>query len=223
MVPRSHSRPALRPAPERPPKHTPTPKQKQSHPRGGPEGENTGRDNSSATTRRSPLITSYFAVAPALATKEPQQPTGAALDQAESPKRRNPRKRTAAALSTHADGEVDVSADARPPTKITVTQPHGELLRITNGVSAPLGVSADDLSSGASTPAGNAPVAAGALAVPPPTTPAQTGTAVGQDQRSLRSKDGGSRLKSELATYFANYDEIMAGVPEPSGTIALLL
>jgi hypothetical protein len=30
----------------------------------------------------------------------------------------------------------------------------------------------------------------------------------------LRSHDGGSRLKSDLATYFANYDDIIAGLPE---------
>lgn len=30
------------------------------------------------------------------------------------------------------------------------------------------------------------------------------------DKRSLRSHDGGARLKSELSSYFANYDEILS-------------
>jgi hypothetical protein len=93
--------------------------------------------------------------------------------------------------------------DTRPPTKITVTQPHGELLTITNGVSAPLGVHADDVPSARSTPR---PGSAGKLA------PASS-----TDKRSLRSHDGGSRLKSDLATYFSSYDDIIAGVPKAAG------
>ncbi|KAL6702945.1 hypothetical protein ACN47E_000787 [Coniothyrium glycines] len=37
-----------------------------------------------------------------------------------------------------------------------------------------------------------------------------------QDKRSLRSHDGGSRLKSDLAVYFANYDDVIAGLPKPA-------
>jgi hypothetical protein len=101
-----------------------------------------------------------------------------------------PRKRPATDATT---------PDTRPPTKITVTQPHGELLSVTNGVSARLGIDADDLLSARSTPR-----------------PGSAGKP--QDKRSLRSHDGGSRLKSDLATYFASYDDIIAGVPKPAGT-----
>lgn len=38
------------------------------------------------------------------------------------------------------------------------------------------------------------------------------------DQRSLRSHDGGSRFKSELALYFADYDEILTDQPKTQGT-----
>jgi hypothetical protein len=38
------------------------------------------------------------------------------------------------------------------------------------------------------------------------------------DTRSLRSKAGGSRLKSDLATYFPNFDEIISGAPGEPGT-----
>lgn len=95
----------------------------------------------------------------------------------------------------------------RPPTKIAVTQPHGELLAITNGTVAPLGIDADDIRSARSTPR---PGSAGKLA---PTTAGASAT----DKRSLRSHDGGSRLKSDLATYFASYDDIIAGVAKPAG------
>jgi hypothetical protein len=115
------------------------------------------------------------------------------------PARTASRKRPATALADHA------TPDTRPPTKITVTQPHGELLRITNGVSASLGIHANDVSSTRTTPR---PGSAGKLA------PA----AASQDKRSLRSHDGGSRLKSDLATYFSCYDDIIAGVPKPAGT-----
>lgn len=116
------------------------------------------------------------------------------------PARVNSRKRSATALTPDAP-------DTRPPTKVTVTQPHGELLRITNGVATPLGIDADDVPSARSTPR---PGSAGKLAVPAP-------GSTSHDKRSLRSHDGGSRLKSDLPTYFANYDDVIAGLPQTSG------
>ncbi|KAF1840387.1 uncharacterized protein K460DRAFT_296357 [Cucurbitaria berberidis CBS 394.84] len=110
------------------------------------------------------------------------------------PARPTTRKRPATALSPDA-------TDARPPTKITVTQPHGELLRITNGVAAPMGIHADDVPSAESTPR---PDSSGKLA----------SASTLHDKRSLRSHDGGSRLKSDLAIYFANYDDIILGMPK---------
>ncbi|KAI4676664.1 uncharacterized protein J4E84_009499 [Alternaria hordeiaustralica] len=121
------------------------------------------------------------------------------------PARTSSRKRPATALEPDA-------TDTRPPTKITVTQPHGELLRITNGVAAPLGIDADDVPSARSTPR---PGSSGKLAAPPAVpAPASTASSTTTDKRSLRSHDGGSRLKSDLAVYFANYDDIIAGVPK---------
>ena len=99
----------------------------------------------------------------------------------------------------------NATPDTRPPTKVTRT-PHGELYRTTNGVLQPLGIADDDVPSGHSTPR---PGSAGKLVVPAPVT--------AKDKRSLRSQDGGSRLKSDLATYFANYDDIIAGLQETSG------
>ncbi|KAF2742599.1 hypothetical protein M011DRAFT_378260, partial [Sporormia fimetaria CBS 119925] len=96
--------------------------------------------------------------------------------------------------------------NARPPTKVTVTQPHGQLLQITNGVPVPLTLSADNAPPSVST----------ASTLPVPEAPAQ-------DKRSLRSQDGGSRLKSDLTTYFSNYEDIIAGLPEPSGIIRTIV
>ena len=121
----------------------------------------------------------------------------------------NSRKRPAAALEPDA-------TDTRPPTKIVVTQPHGELQRITNGVAAPLGIHADDVPSARSTPrpGSSGKLAAPSVAVP---APASTASSQSQDKRSLRSHDGGSRLKSDLVIYFSNYDDIIAGVPKADG------
>ncbi len=118
-----------------------------------------------------------------------------------SPARTSSRKRPSAVL--------DDAPDTRPPTKVTVTQPHGELVRITNGVQTFLGIDADDVPSGRSTPR---PGSAGKLAVPAP-----AADPMSRDRRSLRSSDGGSRLKSDLAVYFSSYDDIIAGLPKPSG------
>jgi hypothetical protein len=138
---------------------------------------------------------------------------------AHSPAPAAARKRSATALGADAP-------DPRPPTKVTVTQPHGELVRITNGVPALLGVAADELSSTRSSPR---PRSAGRLAVPTPThasasasasasAPSPTNGPQPQDKRSLRSHDGGSRLKSDLAIYFSSYDDVIAGLPAQSGT-----
>ena len=38
------------------------------------------------------------------------------------------------------------------------------------------------------------------------------------DKRTLRSQDGGSRSKSELAQYFPNFDDIVSNDPKEAGT-----
>jgi len=118
-----------------------------------------------------------------------------------APPRTSSRKRPSDAL--------DDLPDTRPPTKVVHREPHGELVRITNGVQTLLDTNADDVPSGRSTPR---PGSAGKLAVP-----ALTADPKSKDRRSLRSSDGGSRLKSDLAVYFSSYDDIIAGLPKPSG------
>lgn len=128
------------------------------------------------------------------------------------PPRTSSRKRTSAALDDDAP-----TPDTRPPTKVVHREPHGELVRITNGVQTLLNIDADDVPSGRSTPAPR-PGSAGKLAVPAPAADSKS-----KDRRSLRSSDGGSRLKSDLAVYFSSYDDIIAGLPKPSGALIALL
>ncbi|KAL5113638.1 hypothetical protein ACEQ8H_008477 [Pleosporales sp. CAS-2024a] len=54
------------------------------------------------------------------------------------------------------------------------------------------------------------------LRIPTRVAPPIAAAAASHDKRSLRSHDGGSRVKSDLATYFASYDDIIAGVPPPA-------
>ncbi|KAF2634906.1 hypothetical protein P280DRAFT_493962 [Massarina eburnea CBS 473.64] len=154
------------------------------------------------------MTSSYEALAVATRQTSRSAPRASRLERLESiiaqPSPASSRKRPASALADDATGDADADADARPPVKVTVTQPHGELLRITNGVPKPLGIGADEVSSPSPAPS--------ASAVPAQTAPPQPGGGSSTDKRSLRSHDGGSRLKSDLAIYFSNYDDIIAGV-----------
>lgn len=101
-------------------------------------------------------------------------------------------------------------AHSKPPTKISVTHPNGSLLQTTNGVRTRLTITHNDIPSGDSTPAPDSVKSAG-------TNPPQAGKP-SKETRTLRSKDGGSRLKSDLSTYFANFDDIISDAPKAPGT-----
>lgn len=140
----------------------------------------------------------------------PTSATVAAIDD-ERPIRTHSRKRPATALSP------DAAPAARPTARVRVTQPHGELARLTNGLATPLAPITNPASSARSTPrlgsAGKLATTSVALAPGGSTAP--------QDKRSLRSHDGSSRLKSDLPTYFANYDEIISGLPQSPDLLEL--
>ena len=120
------------------------------------------------------------------------------------PPRTNSRKRPATALDSKKPGER-----SRPPTKVTVTQPPERLLQTTNSIQTILELRDDDVPSGVSTPKING--ADNNLSVP------SVGAQGNQDKRTLRSQDGGSRLKSDLSIYFPNYDDIIADAPKQPG------
>lgn len=102
---------------------------------------------------------------------------------------------------------LNQSQPAKPPTKVTVTQPHGPLLETINGVQNVLDANEDEISTGKA--AGKAlkttPVAASR-------TPSTTNNRK-DEKRTLRSQDDGPRLKSELAIYFPTYEDIIFDVP----------
>ncbi|KAK4550042.1 hypothetical protein LTR36_003009 [Oleoguttula mirabilis] len=108
-------------------------------------------------------------------------------------------------------GDVSV----KPPTKITVAQPHGQLLETLNGVRTPLDINEDELSRRASPAA-----ARRSLERVPQPTKAEEKKKV-EEKRTLRSQDDGPRLKSELATYFPEYEEIVFGVEQEEDFITL--
>ncbi|KYG43461.1 hypothetical protein M433DRAFT_156735 [Acidomyces richmondensis BFW] len=93
----------------------------------------------------------------------------------------------------------------RPPTKLTVERPHGQLVETLNGVRTTLNVDEDDLATGSSATRTPSRLSH---------TDGKPSTALGQkeDKRTLRSQDEGPRLKSELATYFPNYEDIVFDV-----------
>lgn len=92
----------------------------------------------------------------------------------------------------------------KPPTRVTATDPYGPLVETLNGVRAKLDTDLDHVSSTSRShpPERLVPSAGG------------SGEKKKQDKkkeerRSLRSQDEGPRLKSELAVYFPNYEEIV--------------
>jgi hypothetical protein len=99
----------------------------------------------------------------------------------------------------------------RPPVKLTLSEPHGPLLQTTNGIRKTLNVTEDSI------PVITSPSSTPALAL----NPEQRQTRKASERRSLRSHDEGPRLKSELAVYFPNYEEIIYDSNKESGKTKL--
>ena len=99
----------------------------------------------------------------------------------------------------------------RPPSKLTRTAPDSELLQTTNGVRTTIDAGDDSiqLDPEQAVQAKHTTDAQGRAQKE-----ASTKT---QDRRSLRSHDEGSRLKSGLAIYFPNYEDIINDVPQEPG------
>ncbi|KAF2772046.1 hypothetical protein EJ03DRAFT_334272 [Teratosphaeria nubilosa] len=104
----------------------------------------------------------------------------------------------------------------KPPVQVTVTQPHGQLVETLNSVRTALDVDQDDLNN--ATPANRTPSRA---APRPETKPIVKPPEKKEEKRTLRSQDEGPRLKSELATYFSNYEDVMFDAPKEQEFITL--
>lgn len=96
-------------------------------------------------------------------------------------------------------------AIAKPPNKVTLSQPGGQQEETINGVRYELNVDASEL--GLPTPRGTTPVSTSTVTPKP-------ALAKKEEKRTLRSQDEGPRLKSELAVYFPNYEDIIFDAPK---------
>ncbi|KAI6808130.1 hypothetical protein KC342_g18687, partial [Hortaea werneckii] len=104
-----------------------------------------------------------------------------------------------------------VGATTKPPTKVTVAQPHGQLVETLNGVRAPLDVKQDDL-----------PIAKSPERLPPQPKPVNKAVEnKKEEKRTLRSQDEGPRLKSELATYFPEYEDVVFGTDKEAAFLTV--
>lgn len=111
---------------------------------------------------------------------------------------------------------LDKFAFVQPPSKISVAEPHGQLVETINGVRTELDVGADELSLSSPKPQrvprratrSPAPVS---VTVVEHTSPQKI--VKKEEKRTLRSQDDGPRLKSDLATYFPNYEDVMFDTP----------
>ena len=100
----------------------------------------------------------------------------------------------------------------QPPNRVTLTEPHGQLIETVNGVRSGLDITEDDALEEAEKEEIDTPSKAFHASEPIPTTqPVEKRKK--EERRSLRSRDDGPRLKSELAVYFGNYEEIMFEAP----------
>lgn len=112
----------------------------------------------------------------------------------------------------------------KPPAKITRVEPHGQLHQTINGVKSSLDVDEDELLG-----ASPAPVKKALTRLAPSPAPANVAKVhhkeegkKKEDRRTLRSQDEGhARLKSELAVYFPNYEDIMFDAPREEEFLTL--
>lgn len=95
----------------------------------------------------------------------------------------------------------------QPPSRVSVQHPHGPLLQTINGVRTTLDADEDELLRPSPKPE-RMPQRTTRSPHPAPPPPKQ------EDKRTLRSQDDGPRLKSELATYFPNYEDVIFDVEQ---------
>lgn len=96
-------------------------------------------------------------------------------------------------------------ASAKPPNRLTLSQPGGRLHETINGVTHALDVDGDATELGLPTPRNTTPAS---------TTTSKPALARKEEKRTLRSQDEGPRLKSELAVYFPNYEDVIFDAPK---------
>lgn len=114
-------------------------------------------------------------------------------------------------------------AAARPPTKIKLTRPGGKLIETVNGTRNELDLGEEVLglaSKSEGLTARALPQHAKPITAPSPL-PQPVKEVKKEEKRTLRSQDDGPRLKSELAVYFPNYEDVMFDAPKEDDFITV--
>lgn len=131
-----------------------------------------------------------------------------------------PKQRTLHSLGFFARGndasEGAENAAARPPTKIKLTRPGGKLIETVNGTrnELDLGEGVLGLATGSVDTVSRAQSQHAEPMPNPSPVPRPVKEVKKEEKRTLRSQDDGPRLKSELAVYFPNYEDVMFDAPK---------
>lgn len=125
--------------------------------------------------------------------------------------RAGPKQQTLDSLGffNRAAAAAGAESPIQPPNKVTLAEPHGQLIETVNGVRAELNITHDDAVGEGERDAVDTPSKA-AVTSRPVLEAEPVGKRKKEERRSLRSRDDGPRLKSELAPYFANFEDIMS-------------
>ncbi|KAK4629402.1 hypothetical protein CLAFUW4_08209 [Fulvia fulva] len=122
--------------------------------------------------------------------------------------------------STHSGKHTQTTLDAfafaqpKPPNQLIRHEPRGQIAETINGVKSTLNVRDDELLPPSPRPElrrtrSPQPAPPATISTPTPQKPVKK-----DDKRTLRSADDGPRLKSELAVYFPNYEDIIFDAPQ---------
>jgi hypothetical protein len=126
--------------------------------------------------------------------------------------RAGPKQQTLDSLGFFNRSAATTTTPVQPPNRVTLAEPHGQLIETVNGVRSALDIDEDDALENAEKEEVDTPSKAIPASEPiPAAQPVEKRKK--EERRSLRSRDDGPRLKSELAVYFGNYEEIMFETP----------
>lgn len=124
-----------------------------------------------------------------------------------------------AAATKNAAGKTQTKLDQhfapKPPSRVSLQEPHGQLVHTVNGVQTTLDIAEDELLRPSPKPERASSRRTTRSPQPPPQHQLVHAPTVQKkdDKRTLRSQDDGPRLKSELAVYFPSYEDIIFDVP----------
>lgn len=126
--------------------------------------------------------------------------------------RAGPKQQTLDSLGFFNRAAAIAAEPVQPPNKITIAHPHGPLIETVNGTRSELTIGEDATVEDNGNGEIDTPSKAAPDARPMPASqPAEKRKK--EERRSLRSRDDGPRLKSELAVYFGNFEDIMFDTP----------